>query len=63
MSEGTLITIGLGLCAWVGWLEWRVRHLADERDTLCATLVDLAHGRLTITVERDRSINIKPVER
>ena len=63
MSEGSLITLALVLCAWVAWLERRVRRLADERDTLCATLVDLAYGRLTITVGRDRSITVKPVER
>lgn len=62
MSEGTLIALGLFLCAWVWWLEVRVSRLSEERDVLCDALIGVASGRLKITVSQDRSVDIKPVE-
>jgi hypothetical protein len=63
MNEGTLVTIGLTLCFWVGWLEWRLRRADEKCDQLCHLLVHIAYGRLTIRVDRDRKVHITPTGR
>lgn len=58
MTEA-LIALGLALCAWVLWLERRVRLLSDERDVLCKMLVGVAEGELTVSITHEGTVNIK----